>query len=169
MRKIIVILSLFVVAVLTTNTLQAQEKRKMLGGRLGYPFSISFKQFTSDSKAIELIAGTRSSRYYNSINVGAAYLIHKPIELNDFEGLNYYYGGGASAYFWSYDYNMFFPEDNYSSVSVGVQAYIGLDYSFENTPINLTLDWVPTFFVNGYGAGLGAGFGSLGIRYIFQN
>jgi len=45
---------------------------------------------------------------------------------------------------------------------------VGLDYTFKKSPINVTIDWTPTFFINGYTSGLGTRFGGLGIRYTLN-
>ena len=111
--------------------------------------------------------GTRGYFNYRWTNISAAYQIHKPVSLDGVEGLNYYFGGGASAYFWSYDVG-FLDRDRYTSTSFGIQGYLGLDYVFEDLPINISLDWTPTVFLNGFGSGFGGGFGSLGIRYVFS-
>ena len=44
---------------------------------------------------------------------------------------------------------------------------IGLDYKFANTPINLSLDWIPTYWLTGYYDGFGSAIGGLAVRYTF--
>jgi hypothetical protein len=41
-----------------------------------------------------------------------------------------------------------------------------LDYAFEDTPINISIDWIPTLAFNGYLRGFGGGYGNIGVRYI---
>ncbi|MCB0570203.1 MAG: hypothetical protein KDC66_10585, partial [Phaeodactylibacter sp.] len=72
-------------------------------------------------------------------------------------------GGGASVYFWNY---RVYLGEKYANTTVGIQGYLGLDLALPNVPLNVTADWVPTFFFNGYLSGFGAGFGSVGVRYI---
>jgi hypothetical protein len=69
-------------------------------------------------------------------------------------------------YFWSFDNGYDFGDD--ASVSIGIQGYLGLDYKFANAPVNLSLDWVPTFFLNGFGNGFGADNGALAVRYTLN-
>jgi outer membrane protein W len=80
------------------------------------------------------------------------------------DGLNWYYGAGLSVYFWRFED----ITNLSSSSSLGLQGYVGLDYTFKKSPINVTLDWTPTFFINGFTSGLGTRFGGLGIRYTLN-
>lgn len=143
---------------------QAQTYQKAIGARLGYPLSLSYKTFVNESSAVEVFAGTRGFSGYRWISVSGAYQIHKPLSAAKTDGLNFYYGAGASAYFWSFDLD----DTDEASISLGLQGYLGLDYSLKNSPINITVDWIPTFFIGGFGAGFGAGYGSLGVRYILS-
>ncbi|MFN7119665.1 MAG: hypothetical protein ACK4TA_22915 [Saprospiraceae bacterium] len=141
----------------------AQNYTSAIGLRLGYPLSVSYKHFLNENGAIEAFGGFRSYAGYGWFNVGGLYQHHKPIA--DVEGLSWYFGGGASVYFWNYD-NDFIGAD--ASTSFGILGNLGLDYKFADAPINVTLDWVPAFFVNGYGSGFGGGYGALGLRYVLK-
>jgi len=151
---------LFALFAMTTSS-SAQEYGSALGARLGYPLSASYKTFLGGSNnAFEAYAGFRSYGLgYNWFSISGAYQIHNAIE--DVDGLQWYYGAGASVYFYSFDFTT-----DASTTSFGIQGYIGLDYKFADYPINLSLDWIPTLFINGYNSGFGGGFGSLGVRYV---
>jgi hypothetical protein len=151
------------------STLQGQDYQSAIGLRLGYPLSVSYKTFLNDSNnALELFVNFRSEKVFGygwtRIGAGGAYQVHNDIEA--VEGLQWYYGGGASVYFWSFDNGYDFGDD--ASVSIGIQGYLGLDYKFANAPVNLSLDWVPTFFLNGFGNGFGADNGALAVRYTLN-
>jgi len=150
---------LFALFALTTGS--AQDYQSALGARLGSPLSASYKTFLGGSNnAFEAYAGFRNfGAGYSWVTISGAYQIHNPIE--DVEGLQWYFGGGASVYFWSFDF-----ATNESTTTFGIQGYIGLDYKFEDYPINLSLDWIPTLFISGIDSGFGPGFGSLGVRYV---
>jgi len=136
-----------------------------IGARLGSPLSASVKHFIKDDMAIEATAGFRGYTGFNSVNISGSVQLHNPIE--DVEGLSWYYGGGVGVYFWNYD-NVFVNE-NSGSTTIGIQGYLGLDYRFDGAPVNLSIDWIPTFLLSGGGAdGFGAGYGSLGVRYIIN-
>lgn len=167
MMKKTILMTLFLVTAFCLNQASAQEYDSAIGLRFGIPLSVSYKAFVSDAAAFEVIGGTRTQGAGTSrrrwLNVGAAYQIHQPVNIDGVDGLNYYYGFGGSIYFWTFD-DAF--TDRGSSTSFGIQGYLGLSYSLGNAPINFTLDWVPTFFLNGYNNGFGADYGGLGIRYI---
>ncbi len=158
----LILLSLLFTVFLVTTT-EAQSYKSAAGARLGYPLSASYKTFISESSALEVYAGFRGYSAYRWISVSGAYLVHKPIE--GVENLNWYLGGGASVYFWTYDAGFLNPGDN---TSIGIQGYLGLDYRIPDTPVNITADWIPTFFLGGYSKGFGGGYGTLGVRYILK-
>ena len=144
----------------------AQNYKGAIGARLGYPISVSGKFFVKENNAIEAYLGFRNYSSYNWVTGGVAYQIHKPLEIGEIERLSFYYGAGVNVFFWNYDDN--FGGDDDVSTSFGIAGYLGLDYAFENSPINLTVDWVPIFFLNGYKDGFRGGYGSFGVRYIFS-
>jgi len=156
LRFFALLIGLFVV-----SAASGQEYQSAVGLRLGFPVSASYKTFVNDNAAVEVYAGFRGYGSYSWVNIAGAYQVHNPI--NDVDGLQWYYGGGVGVFFWNYDF-----DTNFSSTSFGLQGYLGLDYKFENTPISITADWVPTIFLGGdLNVGtFGAGFGSLGVRYV---
>ncbi len=153
---------------------QAQEYKSAVGLRFGIPTSISYKTMLSEKNGVELNVGTRG-RNYNGIlgssgwryfSATAAYLIHNDLEIEGLEGLRYYYGVGAGVAF--YTFNDDFLSNEFNSLNVLLQGYLGLEYTFADTPISITTDWVPTFIIGDFDDGFTAGYGALGIRYVFQ-
>jgi len=143
-----------------TSGIIAQDFDSAVGLRLGYPTSVTYKKFISETNALEAYAGYRSFVGASFVTVSGAYQIHKDIESVD--RLQWYYGGGASVYLWSVDFGS-------GSTSIGLQGYLGLSYTLNNTPVNFSVDWIPTFFINGlegYGRGFGGGYGTLAVRYV---
>jgi len=52
-------------------------------------------------------------------------------------------------------------------MTFGVHGNVGLDYTFENAPINVSIDWMPTVLLgSGYSTGFSAGYGALSLRYV---
>ncbi len=149
-----------------TISIQAQDYKSAIGLRLGYPLSVTYKMFISEKAALEFVAGYRNTSYWNYLNVGAYYQHHMPISSVD--GLNWYVGGGANVFFWSYD-DVFYANNDYGSTNFGISGCIGLDYKFANSPINLSVDWIPTFFIS---SDIYTGFrgdnGAFAIRYTIN-
>ena len=136
-----------------------------IGARLGYPLSVSAKKYISDQGAIEGYLGFRGFSTYNWVSLSGAYLHHDDLEIDELPNLSWYFGGGASAYFWRYRSS--FISDS-GGTSFGLQGYLGLEYTFEDVPLNLTIDWIPSLFFNGFFSGFGGGYGSLGVRYVLE-
>ena len=160
----------------TCVSAQTETPKLAVGIRLGSPWSLSGKFSPGDTdNALEAFIGYRRRGGillgfgWSRVSIGALYEIHKPLEIDDFEGLQYYFGGGASALFYSYDDGLFGLDDNYSSTSFGLLAVGGLNYTFPDSPINLSIDWMPRIYLgNGYETGLGFGYGAISARYVLS-
>jgi len=165
-------LLVFFTSILVSTNVKAQQYGSAVGLRIGYPISLSYKTFIGDQSLLEFTVGSRG---FNSGFAGigvrqwifsGAYQIQKPLDLGDFQGLDYYYGGGVSVSLWTFNDGF---SDNFATTTFGLQGYLGLSYAFEDVPINITLDWVPSLFIgNGFVSGLGFGFGSVGVRYVLS-
>ena len=143
------------------STATAQDYRSAVGLRFGYPLSVSYKTFLTETNAVEAYVGFRGYGSASWFSINAAYQIHNDIE--SVEGLQWYYGGGAGAQFWSYDF------DDASSTTFSLAGYLGLQYTFVDAPVSLTVDWVPTIFLgnslyNSFNT-FGGAYGALGARY----
>ena len=156
----------FIFALLTTCLWSLplfSDAQTYIGLRLGYPTSISLKHFLSEKTAVEVYVGTRGYSSYRWINLSGAILRHNPIE--DVNGLQYYFGAGASVLFWNFD-NV--ALENNSTKTIGLNGYAGIEYVFENVPVEISLDYIPTVFINGYTSGFSGGYGTFGVRYILS-
>jgi len=155
--------SILTFLIFVSTSLTAQLYDAVAGLRLGVPTSLSYKKIINENKAIEGYLGTRGMDDFRFVNVSGAYQIIQPIDIGGIEELYYYYGVGASIYFWS------FEEDGPNqSVTPGIQGYLGLEYTFEDRPINLTFDWTPSLFLSGRLSGLRGGYLAIGIRYVLS-
>jgi len=148
---------LFVLGAMATS--YAQNYDSAIGLRLGLPTSITYKKFLSESNAAELWGGFRSYGNTSEMSVNAAYQIHTDIESVD--QLQWYYGAGAGVALYSSDSG----NDN-GGIGVSVAGYLGLEYTFSDLPIVMSIDWVPSFLIGGERPGIGFGAGALAVRYI---
>ncbi len=120
-----------------------------------YPFSASIKHFIKDDVALEGLG------YFwtRGLRITGLYEIHK--DLNIIDGLRWYFGGGAHIGFYSSSYG--------GGTGVGIDGVIGLDYKFEKAPVNLSVDWQPSFeFGSNDNNGFAGNWGGIGIRYVLK-
>lgn len=160
---------LIILVLLVANKAQAQsEYKSAVGGRVGVPIAGSIKHFISQAGALEGYAGFRdagSSIHYSGINItiGGMYQHHFPI--GDIDGFQWYVGGGVLVQFFNVDDN----RDDYSSTGFALNGVGGVDYKFKGIPLNVSADWMPTFFLNKtYYSNFGAGYGGIAARYTFR-
>jgi hypothetical protein len=86
-------------------------------------------------------------------------------------GLKWYVGPGAHVGFYnSYYYDRRYPNNGNgyrsSGSFAGIDGIIGLDYKFTGAPINVSLDWQPSFEF-GADRGFFGGWGGAAVRYTF--
>jgi hypothetical protein len=153
-KTIIVILILFLVI-----STQAQSRssngssyRTALGVKVWDGAGITLKHFFTPTNAGELIG-----YFWNEgARFTGLYEIHGPI--NGAAGLKWYIGPGVHVGF----YNTKWGDGSFA----GIDGVLGLDYKFRGAPINMSLDWQPSFEF-GDNRGFVGSWGGLGIRYTF--
>jgi hypothetical protein len=156
MKKTFLILALVVTIGFSAR---AQDYQTSLGLRAGVPYGVTIKHFLDKYNALE---GILAARYQGFIITG---LWESEHWTGHYPGLNWYYGGGAHVGFWSNGTN---PNinSNYSGAVIGIDGVLGLEYTFDDIPLNLSLDLLPTVNLIGY-TGWGGINGALSIRYVF--
>ncbi len=139
MKKILVVVLLAAGAGLINNvSAQGTNYRTALGVRLSSSNalqnnSVSFKQFITDKTAIEALF-----TFGDPLALGAMLEIYKPLAA---DGLSWFYGGGGYIAFVK-TLNTTTQKEN-TDPNFGAQGIIGLDYKFNNIPLNISLDWKP--------------------------
>ena len=139
--------------------IQAQDYNTSVGLRLGLSNGISLKHFMDEKTAIEGILSTR----WKGFDITGLYEIHNTAFSVD--GLKWYYGFGGHIGFWNGE-NVSWIDDATDITVIGVNGVLGLEFTFENAPINIGFDWKPTLNIFG-ASGLRADGGAVSIRYIF--
>ena len=161
MQKLIFVLALFCIA---STALHAQDAAigstyKSAVGLKYYPFSVTAKTFVKKNIAVE---GLLSFWNYGTRFTGL-YEFYK--DINGVDGLKWYVGPGVHLGFWNNNWTEKYPERD-GGVQFGVDGVIGLDYKVKGAPVDLSLDWQPSFTFVGYNYFEG-GWGGIGIRYAF--
>lgn len=143
--------------------MQAQPYKNAIGLRGGWSNGITFKHFMNETKAVEGIAYSR----WGGIQLTGLYQIHR---YNDFSepGLDWYYGIGGHLGLWNNSNSRNHPwfDNRDTQLTLGVDVIAGIQYSFEEIPFNISLDYKPSIVLFGYN---GFWFGDLGlsVRYTF--
>jgi len=156
MKKLIII-CLFVFGLGAISN--AQDYNTGIGARLGFNQGLTVKHFVSQKSALEFLLATR----WRGFEITGLYEIHAPAFRT--ERLKWYIGFGAHVGFWNGDYAKW-GEPGTQYTVVGVDGILGLEYSFSEVPINLGVDWKPSYNFSGY-TGFWADGGAISIRYIF--
>lgn len=157
-------LTFLVVLFLTVGifSLKAQDYKSAIGGKLGFGLVASYKTFLSPKNALDVYGGIH---WGGSFLGGVNFSIHNPIK--SVERLQWYYGFGANFFNWG-------GATGFANwFELGVSGNIGIDYSFPDIPLNLSLDYVPTIVVfenddfDRFNR-LRFGYGALTARYIIS-
>ena len=157
MKKYLFFTLLFILACSTVNS---QEYKTSLGLRAGLPYGFTVKHFLSEQHALE---GILASSYGGFIATG---LYENEHWTGSYPGLNWYWGIGAHAGFWDVGANKFLPS-TYDGSILGVDGVAGLEYTFDQVPINLSLDILPSFNLIRHFGWNGIN-GALSIRYVLS-
>ncbi|MCU0473931.1 MAG: hypothetical protein MUC93_11315 [Bacteroidales bacterium] len=151
MKKIVLSLVLTIFVLSFAN---AQDYKTAVGLRGGWGYGLTIKHFLGEKSAVE---GLLSSRW-SGFEITGLYEIHNPAfevdRLKWFYGVGGHLGSYGSSYLGG------------TGIMIGVDGILGLDYSFTEFPINISVDWKPSFNIIGYSHFYPDG-GAFSIRYTF--
>jgi hypothetical protein len=168
MKKLI--LSAFMLLGLAFSA-QAQDiSKNALGLRLGdndgFGGEISYQRGMGSNNRLEFDLGWRNSKDVDAFKLVGLYQWVWNID----GGFNWYAGVGAGVGSWSFD-----APDGYNGKDSGsfvlAAGDLGIEYNFQEAPIQLSLDFRPEIYFGGDYADFRDGFGpdiALGIRYKFN-
>lgn len=152
-------LFLAVVVTLGISTIaQAQTNAKAIGGRIGLGGEVSYQHPLQTKTRAEVNLGMYGwSGYGDFVLTGIHQWLFAPNN-----GFNLYAGVGPQIGSYWYGEN-----NNKYGLGLGVAGQFGGEYNFSDIPLQLSLDWRPSFSILPAKRGFGYdGFG-LGIRYRF--
>ncbi len=143
---------------LVSFSLSAQQYKSAIGVRGGVANGITYKQFISEKGALEGIASFR----WRGFEFTGLYEHHYPVF--DPEGFFFYWGAGGHIGFYNGD-QVRWADDNLAYTVIGADGMIGLEYNFQDIPLNLSVDWKPAINFIGY-TGFWPDGGGISARYI---
>jgi len=125
-----------------------------------YPSAITYKKFIRSNKAIEALG------YFTLDGFRATVLYQKYAPIDGVDNLSWYVGYGGHLGIWSEEWKRVNTSHN-AGIALGVDGILGLDYKIKGAPLNLSVDWQPSF--NFVGASyFESGWAGLGIRYTLN-
>jgi hypothetical protein len=159
MRNIALLFSFFFALSASAQQNNIAPYQTALGVKLSSGVAASYKTFVTPKNAFE----AQSSFFREGIRLVGLYEFHS-YAFESVPGLAWYIGPGVHVGFWKRNFR-----DKYNStVDIGIDGVLGLDYKIPSVPLNLSLDWQPSYSVVG-NAGLSPQFGGIAIRYVFES
>ena len=144
-----------------------------LGLELGYPDGLTGKWFFNGSNALDFGLGYAYRYYYagDGLHLYADYLWH-PFVLTSAEPFELPFYIGVGGHYWDFDYGCDrFGNCVYGGSALGIRVPIGIAFDFNNVPLDIFIQIVPTFdfFHNYRDRDFYLGFWpSVGIRFWFN-
>lgn len=133
------------------SNITSQDYKTALGVKF-YPGAFTFKHFIKPTAALEGIAYF----YTKGMRMTGLYEYHG--DITGAPGLKWYVGPGVHLGFYNDEYYG-------GGTTVGIDGILGLDYKFKGAPINLSVDWQPSFEFGDY-SGFDGNWGGFAIRYV---
>lgn len=160
MKKLVILLAFFAIVLAGSQDLKAQYNTG-IGARLGPYLGLTIKHNFDQNSALEAIVEAR----YRGMFITGLYEYHIPLEAVD--GLRLYVGGGAHIGYWSRAVGNTIYGSVERGAFVGIDGILGLEYTFDSAPINISLDYKPAYNFAYRNYGWGYDNGALSIRYVF--
>lgn len=126
-----------VLSIYTVNVLAQADYETAIGARVAPASGLTVKHFTGEKSALEGILSTR----WRGFVITGLYEYHQTAFGK--EAINFYYGAGAHVGFWDESPGNPWWDDENEHVVAGIDGIIGLEYTFESIPFNVSLDWKP--------------------------
>lgn len=130
-----------------------------LGSNDGFGAEVSYQKKLSDDNRLEFDLGWRNSNKVNAFKLAGIYQWVWNID----GAFNWYAGVGGGLGSYSFDNSV----EKENGTFVFVAGNVGIEYNFEEAPIQLSLDFRPEFGGNGYYKNSYGSDIALGIRYRF--
>jgi len=151
--------------VLTFSDSMAQNYNTGLGLRLGSFNGVTVKHFLNSENALEGLLSTR----WDGFLITGLYEYQNSLGIDEAPTFDWFIGGGAHIGFWNVDAypDKYKPDFDGGIPIIGLDFVIGLEYTFEEAPFSLSLDWKPGFNIFGYSHWWGDG-AAFSARYTFN-
>lgn len=130
--------------ILSMTVAKAQNEYKTaLGVRINGGAGITVRHNLNKDNSLEGILYTR----WGGFMVTGLYQVNYPVFTEP--GFRLYFGGGAHMGVWNGRAQPWWDDDKGTHGAIGVDGQLGLEYTFDKVPLNLSLDWKPAFNIIG--------------------
>ena len=140
-----------------------QTYETAIGLRLNGGAGISVRHFIAEDQSIEGILYTR----WGGLNITGLYQLNYPVFPEP--GFKFYMGAGGHIGFWDRHRNPWWDHNKYDDnvLVIGIDGQLGLEYTFDKIPLNLSIDWKPALNLIGV-SNFWAGDAALSVRYTIK-
>ena len=159
MKKLLLAIGLGIFTVGVSNAQALGQEYRTAAGVKVWPGAITVKHFIKDNVALEGLG------YFWNYGFRFTGLYEFHGDINGAPGLKWYIGPGAHLGFYDNDWTDRYP-DRDKSIDLGIDGVLGLDYKIKGAPINLSLDWQPSFTLVSHTDF--RSWGGLGVRFAFH-
>jgi hypothetical protein len=122
-----------------------KDYQTAIGLRLNGGAGLTVRHNLDDKHSIEGILYTR----WHGVNLTGLYQLNYPVFTEE-PGFRFYMGGGGHIGIWDRHYSPWWDEDSKGShLVIGLDGQLGLEYTFKDIPLNLSIDWKPAFNIIG--------------------
>jgi hypothetical protein len=161
MKRIVTVLLFLLLLNIASNGQQYYRTSTSVGLRIGFPYGLTVRHFIDRYNALEFIAAANLRGFI------AAGLIENEHKTFIYPGLYWYWGLGVHGGVVDTNKNTYiYTRKAYAGPVFGVDAVIGLDYTFREIPLNLSFDLLPSINLAGYTGWNGLNT-ALSARYVF--
>ena len=141
-------------------TFGSRAQDNLIGIRGGWYSGISVQHYLSEGEAVEgLFQIVRGG-----INLTGLYELHEPLSVAD--GFGFYYGAGGHFGIYQEEQRLFGDRYSGSGGVIGIDGIAGVEYIFDQIPLQLSLDYKPALNIGGGGLWLFHD-AALGVRIYF--
>ena len=154
---------LFSLLMLTFSSVNAQQDYETaIGIRINGGAGVTLRHDLGNSKSMEGILYTR----WGGIGLTGLFQVNYPVFSEP--GFRAYFGIGGNIGVFDADKGPWFDENaTGSDVVAGIDGQLGLEYTFKDFPLNLSIDWKPTVYLLGE-QDIYAGDVGISIRYVLK-
>lgn len=157
MKRLVLVFSLIMLISLSYG----QSFKTGLGLRGGVTQGITIKHFVGANHAFDFLIGA----HHRGLNVAVLYEIHSH-SIFDVSNLSLFYGFGGHVGYYNHAYITQWGNYTGDVLAVGVSGVLGIEYTFDEIPINIGIDINPAINILPairYWQG-----GALYLRYVFR-